>query len=1231
MGDVNGDGKINLLDFVKVVNHIQGTEFLTDNSHILQADVNGDGLINSYDLEESMKYRFNRPDVPKLPLAGVLATSPYEGEAEVALTREFVVRFDMPLSEKASLDETSFFATSGDTVHITASRLSSDRMKATLFLSGYRWPSSSKVTITLNGNKLMDVLGRQIDVDGDQQPGGVASWSFSTIATVGADVNTAVEGWVLDSDSSKGDVPVVGAVISIPGNEEQMTVITDQEGYFKLSPAPIGRFFVNVDGRLVGAVEGESIEEEKWKDRDYYAFVGKAWQSVAGKTTPATLYGDLDNNGTYVEDPRDGKIYLPLIKKGALVEVNPTEETPIEFAEGYLEEADEETKELLAATSLTIPAGALLSDDGSTGGSVGIAPVSPDRLPEPLPDGLELPIVITIQTDGATTFDVPIPATFPNVDGLPPGSKSALWSFDHDKGKWEIAGPMTVSDDGKFLETDPGVGIRQPGWHGSAPGAQIFGKGSYCGPSISETDSEASGATLESSNAAEMELLQVGRLASGLEESLFLAERNWPWRTNPDTIIMLGNRYIEDTTRENLDAIDAVNQGVDSLANQSANALGTIQLWESNASWNTIADRASVIKQAAMHCISDNNTDIHHEDIQSIYDDFIEQLSKLQKKIQEQLSDYGAFGESSLGMAELLAGDPPDPEVFASALDGYDASYNALKGGRQRLDRLALELIRAWHDFLDLTLRRSFSTYKGESFVFLKRIGSDAEENASPPIAAQRIRVGKGGSYDAIIRPDSVYEAWMLEPGKLQLGGVIFVSPSNGGNREIAPIPLAPDSKGDSDFDFLSDRGERIVGTDVSNADTDGDFLRDGLEILNGSDPNGGNPVFTGVIASASSSSGGYSDKIIAEDDLVFLGNGVNGVDCFDVGSGTQPSLLSSVDTPGEVKKLAYANKLLAIADGVAGITVIDFSDPGSPILLGTHETPSPAISVALGGGIAFAGLEDGTIISMDARQGYPIDQVSFAEEDRKREVEDLVFFDGVLYAAIDMPYGWYWWWSWRSKIEALPVRNGSFHDATGKLHEGGVSTQAWGGKPYGTGRRLFVGDQYAYLSNTRGFNYLDFTQSSYNTVTSNWTQSNGWRRLVGNGSGLALSTEGLTSWGQADLSLYTVKSDGSFLRPGGYLENFEATFPTPGDARDVLLGECATVDEEVHRVGGEYVLQGEPVDAGGVGPLHVVVVVVVVELVDDADAEGAGVAEGAVVDAVHHEVFEDGGAAASL
>src|SRR5690606_12910414 len=60
---------------------------------------------------------------------------------------------------------------------------------------------------------------------------------------------------------------------------------------------------------------------------------------------------------------------------------------------------------------------------------------------------------------------------------LPPGARSALWSFNHDIGEWEIAGPMRVTDDGEFLVTEPGVGVRQPGWHGQRPGASGGGGG----------------------------------------------------------------------------------------------------------------------------------------------------------------------------------------------------------------------------------------------------------------------------------------------------------------------------------------------------------------------------------------------------------------------------------------------------------------------------------------------------------------------------------------------------------------------------------------------------------------------------------------------------------------------------------------------------------------------------------------------------------------------------------
>src|SRR5205085_334988 len=63
---------------------------------------------------------------------------------------------------------------------------------------------------------------------------------------------------------------------------------------------------------------------------------------------------------------------------------------------------------------------------------------------------------------------------------LPPGAKSALWSFVHDTGRWEIQGSMTVTDDGLFVVTDPGVGVHQPGWHGTQPGVTAC-----CAPLVS--------------------------------------------------------------------------------------------------------------------------------------------------------------------------------------------------------------------------------------------------------------------------------------------------------------------------------------------------------------------------------------------------------------------------------------------------------------------------------------------------------------------------------------------------------------------------------------------------------------------------------------------------------------------------------------------------------------------------------------------------------------------------
>jgi len=66
---------------------------------------------------------------------------------------------------------------------------------------------------------------------------------------------------------------------------------------------------------------------------------------------------------------------------------------------------------------------------------------------------------------------------FPNLPDpitgikLLPGAKTALWSFDHDLGKWVIRGSMTISADGNLACSDPGVGLLSPGWHGAGPGS----------------------------------------------------------------------------------------------------------------------------------------------------------------------------------------------------------------------------------------------------------------------------------------------------------------------------------------------------------------------------------------------------------------------------------------------------------------------------------------------------------------------------------------------------------------------------------------------------------------------------------------------------------------------------------------------------------------------------------------------------------------------------------------
>lgn len=416
------------------------------------------------------------------PLTLIASSSPADGESGVSVTRETVLHFSNPLAAQAPLDVTRFSATFGQRRLLSRVELSSDRRKASLFQLE-PLPGGARITVTFDATGLLDEAGREVDADGDGLPGGTRVLHFDTYSLTPV-AETAVIGQVFASDPMPDPAapgrflnrPLSGATITVDGREQELRTTTDANGRFRLAPVPAGRFFVHVDGRTAAG--------SRWPDGEYYPVVGKAWEAVAGRD-------DNLAGGT-------GEIFLPLIKTGTLQTVSTTADTPITFPPEVLAENPS-----LDGVTINVPANSLFGDDGTRGGKVGIAPVPPDRLPEPLPPGLNLPLVITVQTDGPSNFDRPVPVRFPNLPDpasgtlLPPGAKSALWSFNHDLGRWEIIGPMTVSADGKFVETDPGVGIQQPGWHGSQRGSQgeggdlsDFGDGDEDGQSSDDIDGD---------------------------------------------------------------------------------------------------------------------------------------------------------------------------------------------------------------------------------------------------------------------------------------------------------------------------------------------------------------------------------------------------------------------------------------------------------------------------------------------------------------------------------------------------------------------------------------------------------------------------------------------------------------------------------------------------------------------------------------------------------------------
>lgn len=247
-------------------------------------------------------------------------------------------------------------------------------------------------------------------------PGFAASFTASG-KTVGEPEDTKISGVVLDNSNN----PIEGVTLHVEGTS--LTVQSDEQGQFVLQPAPVGKVSLVADGSTAPPRNG------------------LPW--------PKLVYDLVTIAG------RDNTIGMPIYL------------LPIDTARGLL--VDEThggtlTLDELPGFALTIEKGSATFPDGSKRGTVSVTLVHADKVPMVPNFGQQPRFIITIQPPG-THFNPPAPLTMPNVDGLAPGQKTEMYSFDHDLGSFVSIGPATVSEDGTVIQSDPGVGVVKGGWH----------------------------------------------------------------------------------------------------------------------------------------------------------------------------------------------------------------------------------------------------------------------------------------------------------------------------------------------------------------------------------------------------------------------------------------------------------------------------------------------------------------------------------------------------------------------------------------------------------------------------------------------------------------------------------------------------------------------------------------------------------------------------------------------